>query len=190
MNSHMQHCLTIQGDGVPFLQPWKPYYSMPHLRGVRGAPRFTLSIRLRCRISSCSFAFWKRACSLSSAEVSKYTSTSLVGRGVGGTETKDRRGSLWGSGPTWEAGCALGRGSSSGLQNAPVCPAPRSQYKVLLSAETPRRPRFLTGHWTSRPIQARPRPPASLYQRGTSLGLQGKKREPTIPSLGSSNLKT
>ena len=52
---------------------------------------FTLSIRLRCRISSCSLAFWKRACSLSSAEVSKYTSTSLVGRGVGGTETNSQR---------------------------------------------------------------------------------------------------
>lgn len=55
---------------------------------IREVPKFTLSIRLRCRISNCSLAFWKRACSLSSAEVSKYTSTSLVGRGVGGTETK------------------------------------------------------------------------------------------------------
>lgn len=64
---------------------------MPNTRKIREVHRFTLSIRLRCRISSCSLAFWKRACSLSSAEVSKYTSTSLVGRGVGGTETKRQR---------------------------------------------------------------------------------------------------
>lgn len=96
---------------------------------IREVQRFTLSIRLRCRISSCSLAFWKRACSLSSAEVSKYTSTSLVGRGVGGTETKWQS-SLWELKPH----CALGRKPNSGLQNGPVCLIPRSKYRLLPSA--------------------------------------------------------
>lgn len=76
--------------------------------------KITLSIRLRCRISSCSLAFWKRACSLSSAEVSKYTSTSLVGRGVGGTEIKLQRNSLWESGTLLKLHNTLGRKPSSG----------------------------------------------------------------------------
>lgn len=96
---------------------------------IREVQRFTLSIRLRCRISNCSLAFWKRACSLSSAEVSKYTSTSLVGRGVGGTETKWRS-SLW----ELKLYCALGRKPSSGLRNGPVCLIPHSKYRLLLSA--------------------------------------------------------
>lgn len=129
----------------------------------------TRSIRCRWRISSCSLAFWKRACSLSSADVSKYTSTSLVGSGVGGTETQ-HGGSLE-SGPAWVCSQATLGGWGALM---PAVLGLRASHFLSITAEPrswlgPSPTREGTYHLLKSPEPGSSGPPTSLHTEGDRL---------------------